>query len=250
MEIPWELLFLVVAGFFAGVINTLAGGGSLITLPLLIFMGLPSAEANGTNRIALMVQNISGTFGFRSKGISIFPFALYLAVPALIGAIIGANVAVDMDDALFNRLLAIIMVGVVLIMVLKPKAGRGFTSERLTGKYRWFGMLAFLFIGFYGGFIQAGVGFLIILALSSINHLSLVKSNATKLFVVLIYMSGAIVMFILNDKVHWTYGIIMAIGNASGAWIASRWSVRKGDGLVRKFLVVAVIALAIKLWFF
>ena len=111
-------------------------------------------------------------------------------------------------------------------------------------------MIAFLFIGFYGGFIQAGVGFFIILALSMINKLPLFKANAVKLFVVLMYMIVAIGTFILNDKIHWQYGLVMAVGNASGAWLASRWSVKKGDGLVKKFLLVAVIALAIKLWFF
>lgn len=250
MEFTWELLLLVAAGFAAGVINTLAGGGSLITLPLLIFMGLPSAVANGTNRVALMIQNISGTLGFKSRGVAVFPFSIYLAIPAVIGALIGANIAVDMDDALFNRLLAIVMIGVVVLMVFRPGSKITNTGERLRGKYLWFAMLAFLFIGFYGGFIQAGVGFLILLALSFINGLPLFKANAVKLFVVLIYMTAAIILFIVNDKVNWGYGLVMAVGNAAGAWFASRWSVKKGDKLVKRFLLVTVIALAIKLWFF
>ncbi|PQB05946.1 sulfite exporter TauE/SafE family protein [Aureitalea marina] len=250
MDFPWELLALVLAGFIAGVINTISGGGSLITLPLLIFFGLPAAMANGTNRIALLMQNISGTLGFRSKGISNYPFSLYISLPALIGAFIGANLAVDIDDALFNRLLAIVMVVVVAFMVFKPGERWAPKKEELTGKRLVYAMIAFFFIGLYGGFIQVGVGIFILLALSSINGLSLVKSNATKLFVVLIYQLIAVATFIYYDMINWKYGLILALGNASGAWFASRWSVKKGDKLVKRFLIVTVIALAIKLWFF
>ena len=250
MDFPWELIALVIAGFVAGVINTISGGGSLITLPLLIFFGLPAAMANGTNRIALLMQNISGTLGFRSKGVNNQPFSLYVSIPAVIGAFIGANLAVDISDALFNRLLAIVMVVVVAFMVFKP--GRKWTpqTEQLTGKRLVYSMIAFFFVGLYGGFIQVGVGIFILLVLSSINGLSLVKSNATKMFVVLVYQLVAVATFVYYDMINWKFGLILAIGNASGAWFGSRWSVKKGDTLVKKFLVVTVIALAIKLWFF
>ena len=250
MDFPWELIALVVAGFAAGVINTISGGGSLITLPLLIFFGLPAAMANGTNRIALLMQNITGTLGFRSKGISNYPFSLYISIPAVIGAFIGANLAVDIDDALFNRLLAIVMVVVVAFMVFKPGSKWTPQTEQLTGRRLVYAMIAFFFIGLYGGFIQVGVGIFILLALSSISGLSLVKSNATKLFVVLIYQLIAVATFAYYDMINWKYGLVLAAGNGSGAWIASRWSVKKGDNLVKKFLIVTVIALAIKLWFF
>jgi uncharacterized membrane protein YfcA len=250
LDFPWELILLVLAGFVAGVINTISGGGSLLTLPFLIFLGLPAAMANGTNRIALLLQNVSGTLGFRSKGINNQPFSLYMSIPALIGAFIGARFAVDVSDALFNRLLAVVMVVVVAFMVFKP--GRSWTpeTEQLTGKRLIYGMIAFFFVGLYGGFIQVGVGIFILLALSSINGLSLVKSNATKMFVVLIYQLVAVATFVYYDMINWKYGLILAMGNTTGAWFGSRWSVKKGDGLVKKFLVVTVIALAVKLWFF
>ena len=123
-------------------------------------------------------------------------------------------------------------------------------QERLTGKYLWLGILVFFFFGIYGGFINAGLGFLMILFLHFINRMSLIRANATKVTVVFIYMISALVVFALNDKVNWKVGLILAIGNGSGAWFARRFSVKKGDGFIKTFLVVMVVGMAIKLWFF
>ncbi len=245
-----DALILIVVGFFAGVINILAGGGSLLTLPVMIFLGIPSNIANGTNRIAIIIQNIFAVRGFQSKGVSSFPFSIYLSISALIGAIIGANLAVDINNDLFNKILAIVMVLIVIYMVFKPKIDLNQVSERVTGKHLWIGILLFFFVGIYGGFIQAGVGFIILLVLSSVNNMSLVKSNAIKVFVALIYSLAAVAIFTYNNSINWVYGIILAIGNASGGWLASRWSVKKGDGAVRIVLTVMVVVMAIKLWFF
>ncbi|NAS30032.1 TSUP family transporter [Flavobacteriaceae bacterium R38] len=250
MEYGWELILLVIAGFAAGFINTLAGGGSLLTLPMLIFIGLPSSVANGTNRIAIILQNFSAVMGFKSKGVSTFPFNVYLGISALIGALIGAQIAVDIKGEVFNRILAIIMIVVVLIIVFKPKMDLANMEERLTGKQLWLGIIAFFFFGIYGGFINAGLGFIVLLFLHYVNKMTLVRSNATKVAVVLIYTLGALVVFILNDKINWGIGLILSIGNASGAWLASRWSVRKGDKVIKTFLFVMVVVMAVKLWFF
>lgn len=246
----FDAIILVIVGVIAGAINILAGGGSLLTLPVMIFLGLPSNIANGTNRIAIIIQNIFAVKGFQSKGVSTYPFSLYLAIPAIIGSIIGANLAVDIDDQLFNKILAIIMSIIVVYMVAKRKTEVKDIIERLSGKHLWLSMILFFFVGIYGGFIQAGVGFIMLLILTSINRISLVKGNAVKVFVALIYSIAAVAIFAYNDSINWIYGLILAIGNAIGGWFASRWSVKKGDGVVKKFLVVMVIAMSIKLWFF
>ena len=245
-----EILALIVIGFVAGAINTIAGGGSLLTLPILIFLGLPPNVANGTNRIAILFQNIFTTAGFKSKGIVTFPFSIYVGISALVGSLIGAQIAVDIKGETFNKILAIIMVIIVFYMVFKLKSSFTETLERTSGKSLWLSIILFFFVGIYGGFIQAGVGFIILLILSSINNLSLVKSNAVKVMVVLIYTVASVMIFAYNDKINWTMGLTLAVGNSVGGWFASRWSVNKGDGLVRKFLIVMVILLAIKLWFF
>jgi uncharacterized protein len=156
---------LILVGILAGVINTLAGGGSLLTLPVLIFMGLPPNVANATNRIGIAFQALIGTAGYRSKGVSNFPFNIYLGISALLGSLIGAQIAVDIKGDTFNKVLAIIMILVVAIIVFKPKVSSMKLPERLTGKYLVFAIIGFFFIGIYGGFINAGIGFVIILFL-------------------------------------------------------------------------------------
>jgi len=140
------------------------------------------------------------------------------------------------------------MLIVVVFMIFKPKVALADVTERLQGKYLVLSILAFFVIGIYGGFIQAGVGIFILLALTSINQIGLVKSNAIKALVVFIYTIGALAVFALNDQINYVYGFVLAIGNASGGWIGSRWSVKKGDGIVKVFLIIMVIAMAIKLW--
>ncbi|WP_350285634.1 sulfite exporter TauE/SafE family protein [uncultured Croceitalea sp.] len=246
----YHYLLLIVVGFIVGFINTIAGGASLLSLPTLIFLGLPPAVANGTNRVAIIVQTAVATAGFKSKGVSTFPFNVYLGISAFFGSIIGARIAVDIDDAVFNRILAIIMISVVLIIIFKPKIQLDDLEERLAGKYLWIGIIVFFFFGIYGGFINAGLGFLMILFLHFVNKMTLIRANATKVVVVFTYMLSALAVFALNDKVNWFVGLVLALGNGTGAWVASRFSVRKGDGFIKSFLVIMVLVMAVKLWFF
>jgi uncharacterized membrane protein YfcA len=238
------------AGLLAGIINTLAGGGSLITLPLLIFLGLPSADANASNRVGIFLQNIFAVKGFSSKGVSVFPYAYYVAASAMLGAIIGAYIAVDISNQLFNRILAVVMILVMVITVLKPMLLNLNASEAFTTKKKALSIILFFGIGIYGGFIQAGIGFLIIAVLTNIHGLNMAKTNSIKVFVVLCYTTLAVIIFIIEDKVRWEYGLSLAAGTSIGGWLASRWSVEKDDKWIRGFLLVTVFALAIKLWFF
>ncbi|WP_457616837.1 sulfite exporter TauE/SafE family protein [Lutibacter sp.] len=250
MDIYLEIGMLIAIGLVAGAINTVAGGGSLLTLPILIFLGLPPNIANGTNRIAILFQNIFTTAGFKSKGVLTFPFSIYVGISALFGAILGAQIAVDIKGETFNKILAIIMLVVVFYMVFKPKTTVKSLTEKVKGKHLYLSIILFFFIGIYGGFIQAGVGFIMLLVLSSVNNLTLVKSNAVKVTVVLIYTIASVAVFAYNHKIDWQLGIFLAIGNAIGGWVTSRWSVRKGDTIIKNILIVMVIVMAIKLWFF
>lgn len=243
-------MLLVAVGFVVGFINTVAGGASLISLPVLIFLGLPPAVANGTNRVAIVLQNAAAVAGFKSKGVNTFPFNLYLGISALMGSILGAYIAVDIKGETFNRILAIIMITVVVLITFKPKVKLEDLQERLTGKYLWLGIFVFFFIGIYGGFINAGIGFVIILYLNMVHRMNLVRVNATKVAVVFMYTLSALGVFIFHDKIIWKVGLVLAIGNIAGAWLSSRISVAKGDSYIKGFLVVMVIALAIRLWFF
>lgn len=244
-----EGAMLIAAGIFAGFINTIAGGGSLLTLPLMIFLGLPSAEANASNRVAIFMQNIFSVAGFKSKGVAVFPFALWVAIPAVVGAIIGSKIAVDISGELFNKILAVIMLLVMGITIFKPKMEID-GVELLDKKRVWISVVIFFFVGVYGGFIQAGIGFLMIAALTSVHHFGMAKTNSIKVFVALTYTVSALVVFYLSGKIRWDFGLTLAVGNATGAWIASRWSVGVSDKIIRMILLVMVIVLSVKLWFF
>ncbi|RKR13258.1 hypothetical protein CLV91_1973 [Maribacter vaceletii] len=250
MEEWYYYPLLIIVGFVVGFINTLAGGGSLLSLPVLIFLGLPSNVANGTNRVAIVIQTAIATAGFKSKGVSTFPFNVYLGLAAFLGSIIGANLAVDIKGETFNKILSMVMMVVVFIILFKPKIKITDLEERVTGKYLWIGLIVFFFFGIYGGFINAGLGFIMILFLHYVNRMNLVRANVTKVMVVFVYMLSALAVFVLNDKVNWKIGLILAIGNGSGAWFASRIAVTKGDGLIKTFLIVMVVIMSIKLWFF
>lgn len=245
-----EIIILIVSGFIAGVINTLAGGGSLLTLPILIFLGLPPGVANGTNRIGILMQSISGTLGYKSKGISTYPFNLYLGISASIGAIIGAQIAIDIRGDLFNKILAIIIVIVGLLIVFKPKNNIKALQERIKGKYLYVSCLGFFFIGIYGGFINAGIGIVIMFFLTRYNRLSLIKTNAAKVALVGVYTIGALALFAYNEKVNWSMGLWLSFGTIFGAWFTSRYSVRKGEKVVKLSLLIMVVVMAFKLWFF
>lgn len=243
-------LILLGVGLFTGVINTLAGGGSLITLPLFIFMGLPSTEANASNRIGVFLQSLVAVGGFKSKGVSVFPFAWYVSITALAGCVIGAYYAVDIRGELFNKILAVVMVIVMTLTVLKPYLMKKGMEEVFTPQRKALSIAMFFVVGLYGGFIQAGVGFLIIATLTSIHGLNMAKTNSIKSFVIVCYTLVALGIFWWEDQIRWDYGLTLAAGNSAGGWIASRWSVGKDDKWIRLILIITVFGMAVKLWFF
>ena len=246
MEI-WHIPVIFTAGILAGFINTLAGGGSLLTLPILIFLGLPTAVANGTNRIAIVAQCAFAVAGFKKKGVSNFKLSLLLSTPAIIGAIIGAYFAVDISDVLFRRVLAVIMLLVLGLILWNPRQDSSGNSNSLGRRQLITAMTVFFFIGIYGGFIQVGVGFIIIAALTTITKFNLVVTNSHKVFIAGIYTVFALIVFAFNDKVCWEIGVCLAAGMGLGGWIGSHWAVAKGERWIRVVLAICVVAMVIKL---
>lgn len=243
-------LLLIALGFIAGFLNTVAGGGTLLTLPILLFMGLPAPLAQGTNRVAILLQTYTAVRGFKSKGVSTYPFSLYVGIAALIGSIIGAYLALDFDGKPFNRMLAVVMIMVLILTIFNPNKNLKELTEKLTGKPLVISLIVFFFLGIYGGLINAGIGFLMLIALPYINGMNLLRANATKVFVAFVYTIGAVAVFAWNDKIDYGLATVLSIGNVSGAWFGSRWAVKKDENIIKMFLIVTVTALAIKLWFF
>ena len=239
-----HILLILLAGTAGGFINTLAGGGSLITLPALIFLGLPSAVANGTNRIAIMVQNLVAIGNFKQKGYSNFKLSIMLGLPAIIGAIIGSQLAVSLPEAIFNQILAVVMVIMLGLILWNPTRKSKQATENISHQRKTIAIGTFFLIGIYGGFIQAGVGIIIITALSLITGSSLVKINSIKVSIVAIYMLFSLTVFILNGKINWGLGFILAVGNSLGAWLGSTLAVAKGEKIVKVVLTIAVLIMA------
>ncbi len=244
-----DYIYLILAGLCAGFINVIAGGGSLITLPLMIFLGVPSVVANASNRVALLAQNIVSVSNFKKNNIISGKYPVYLGISALLGAILGAFIAVDIPEKLLNKILSIVMV-LVAILILTTPTFKIEQKERLDFKNKLVGVIVFFFIGIYGGFLHAGIGFIMILSLVKINRFSLLKTNAIKVTVALIYTISALAVFIWQDVVDWKVGLIVAIGSSTGGWLGSHFSIKKGDVWIKRILLVAIIIMAIKLWLF
>jgi uncharacterized membrane protein YfcA len=242
-----HVLLLFGTGIAAGFLNTVAFGGSLLALPVLIFLGLPTAVANGTNRIAIFCQNFSAIIGFRRKGVSDFGYSILLAIPAVIGAVIGAIIAVDIRDAVFNLILAVVMITMLVLTLINPTERLKERIESRDKRSQIIAMVVFFFIGIYGGFIQAGVGLLVITALRLLTGIDLVRTNAIKVFVIFFYTVIALGIFIMKGKVDWYLGPTLAVGNACGAWLGSHWAVAKGEKWIKVMLIVAVVAFAVRL---
>lgn len=238
---PFLILFAV--GLAAGVINVMAGGGSTLTLPTLIFLGLDSATANGTNRVAIVLQNVFATQSFRREKVSRLRQSLTFGLWTVPGAIAGAIAAVQISDEWFRRILGIVMIGVVISMLL-PR-GKQTTSDK--GIQSWWIYPSLFGIGFYGGFIQVGVGFLIMAAFYHLLKLDLVFVNMHKVTVVLVYTIPALLVFALTKHVDWVLGLGLAAGNSTGGWWAAKLSVRRGEKAIRYVLIVAVLIMAGKI---
>ncbi len=245
----WQIPLLIAVGIVAGILNVLAGGGSLLTLPLLIFMGLPSAVANGTNRIAIFCQNIFAIRGFRKRGVLPLQLALLCTPPALLGSWLGANLAINLDDQMFKRILAMIMLGVLTFTAIDPM--KRFRSEDIAfGFWRKAIMvISFFGVGIYGGFVQAGVGFLVITALL-VHGLDLVRINAIKVFVIFAYTFIALGVFIYHGQINYTLGFALAAGNSIGGMLGPKLAVDRGHDWIKRVVTVTVAVFALKLLFF
>lgn len=233
-------------GFIVAPINVGAGGGSTLTLPLLIFLGLDSSVANGTNRVAVLVQSVASTASFRNRNVSDLGLSFKLSLCTLPGAIIGAWLAVDISSLWFNRILAIVMIGIIATFFLPPPKSN-ITEAIDSGRPNWLVYPAMVVVGFYGGFIQAGVGFLLMAALRGILGLDLVRVNMHKVAIVFIYTIPILGIFMFTGNVHWLYAIALSAGSAVGGWMAAGWTVTKGERWIKMILVVAIVIMAIRL---
>lgn len=237
----FTIALLIISGLFVGFINTLAGGGTVISIALLMALGLPPAVANGTNRIAVIFQNLTSTYQFRKQELLPLRKATMLAIPTIIGSVIGAYIASDIDEDFFKRALAVIMLIMMVFIIIKPSVWLKERKELTEKKITLLQYFIFFAIGIYGGFIQIGVGYYLLAAIVLGSGFDLIKANAIKVWIVLLYTMAAIIVFIIHDQVHWKYGLIHSVGNIAGAWIASKAAVNKGVSFVRWVIIFVIL---------
>ncbi len=237
----------ILVGIVAGFINTLAGSGSLLTLPLLMFLGLPANVANGTNRIAILLQNIVGVGSYRHQKVFSYSEGIWLAIPATAGSFFGSLFAVHFNERIMGLFIGGLLVFMFFVILLKPERWLKEKAGKIDGSPSFWRIVIFFFIGIYGGFIQAGVGFFLLAGLVFGAGADLLKANALKLFITLVYTTVALIVFFVNDLVDIKIGLILAVGNMIGAWIGTRSAVKRGPEFIRIILLVAIFISALKL---
>lgn len=241
-----EYLACAVVGFIAGVINVIAAGGSFLTLPLLLFLGFPAAVANGTNRVGVLAQNVSGVWGFHRHKVIDWRWSCAVSLPALVGAALGVWGALSVPDLAFRRILSILMLVLTLGTLLQRRFGAA-PPDQPRRPWHWTMVGGFFVVGLYGGFIQAGVGFLI-LAVTTIAGLDLVRGNAVKVFSVMLLTLLSLAVFARTGHVDWPAGLALGAGNLLGGIVGVRIAVRRGHHWLEHVVTATVIIFAVMLW--
>lgn len=240
-----EIVLLLASGVLVGIINTLGGGGSVITMSLFMAMGMPIGVANGTNRIAVLLQNFSATVAFLRKGMLHVRSGVLLSLPAIFGNIFGAMVATKVDESVFKICLSVVL-AIILIYLLLGK-----DNEQVTGghglKIKWWHYLVFFIVGFYGGYIYIGLGFLILAVAIWTMKLDIITANVIKGFVIFLSTPFALAVFIYNGQVEWMAGLLHGVGNIFGALLASHWAMSWGVKFVRWFTLFIIVVFFVDL---
>ena len=248
MEI-WQYAILFLIGIVVGFVNVMAGGGSLLSLPVMLFMGVPGPVANGTNRIAILAQMATAVVAFFRKGYSDFKLSLTLALAAVPGAVAGALVAVRIEGMWFNRILAVIMLAVMLVMATQKQSAE-YTGTPARKPRLVLAHVLMAVLGIYGGFIQVGAGFLLMPILYNTLGLDLIRVNMHKTFIITVYTTAALVVFAWQVELFWILGLTLALGTSVGAWLSAQVQVTHGGRIIRLVLNTVLALFIVKLLFF
>lgn len=241
---------LVLAGLIAGWVNTLAGGGSLLTVPALMWYGLPADLANGTSRIAVLAQGVTATLGFWREDKLEWKLLWPVAAPSVVGALFGAYAATLIPNHILTPLVIATLVIMAASMFLNPKNfAPPPSAEALDPRGRPLAQLALFAAGFYGGFLQAGVGIVLLFVFARLLRIDLIRGNGLKVAVVFLYSIVVVLIFAARARVAWLSGAALALGQIGGAIVGVRFSIRMGQDVVQKVLFVLIVLMALALLF-
>lgn len=242
-----EIISLILLGTVSGFINMFAGGGSMLVVPFLIFLGLPANVANATNRVAILLQNIVSTTTFKQKKVLDLKADYKLLIPITLGSIGGALLAVDIQEDILEKVIGTLLLVLFCMILFDPNRWVKANAEQAKAKNPIVRFLIFFGIGFYGGFIQIGVGFFLLAGLVLGCGVDLLKANALKVMLILIYTLIALFIFIYYGLIDWSIGFILSCGNMLGAWLGTRLSIQWGAKYIRYILLAAILIVAVKL---
>ncbi|PKQ63245.1 hypothetical protein BZG02_10535 [Labilibaculum filiforme] len=235
------ICLLLLAGFTVGFINTIAGSGTVISYYLFMFLGLSAPITNGTIRLGVILQTLVASYNFKKQNVLELKKGFKLALPTVLGSILGAQIAISIDKDFFEILVAGVMLLMGLLLFFKPNrwlVGSQILQEKKIGLKQF---IIFFAIGVFGGFIHIGVGIFLIGVLVLEMGYDLIKANALKVFIVLLYSPFALIIFIMNDQIHYGIGAIAAIGNIFGAYVASHFAVNWGANFIRWILLIIIL---------
>jgi len=241
-----ESLVVVAAGILVGFINTLAGGGSVISLSLLLILGLPATIANGTNRMSVFFQTTSSVTAFWRKKMFTTRKIWWLILPATIGSVAGAWMATGIKSEILEIAMVIIMAFMLVFIFMKPEKWMKENTAFLQKKIQWWQVGLFFAIGLYAGFLQVGVGYFLLMGLVLGVGFELVKANAVKNLIVLFSATVSLAIFLVSDQVNYLYGLLLSAGSVIGAYIASMMAIKKGGSFIRWVIVASVILAVLK----
>jgi hypothetical protein len=242
----WIYLLLPLAGFVAGVVNTIAGGGSFLVLPCLMLLGMPEQVANGTNRVAIALQSLYSVRAYHERRPIDRASVLRLLAPSLPGLAAGFVLATVLSPRAFRSVVGVLFLAFVAFMLIQPKLLLE-KKERVRKWPRGVEAAVFFGIGMYAGFLQAGVGLLVLVALSALQGRELVDANGIKLGIIAIWIVPSVVWFAVNRQVEWVPGLAVGVGNFFGARLGAKWAVQKGNQLIFTFLVIVMVATGVSL---
>lgn len=232
------LVALGVAGIVSGMVNTIAGGGSLLTLPILMALGLPPSVANGTIRVGIVVQNLSSAITFHRRGFREYALFGRLVIPVVLGAAVGTGLATQLADDSLRIVFGVALAGWAVLLILRP--GRFVEPPKEPRPAGWLALVLGALVGLYGGFLQAGVGFPMLALLVLYLGYGAVEANGVKVILVLAYTMVSLPMFALAGQVAWREGAALAVGAMVGGWLGTRLQIRGGAKFVRWVVVVMV----------
>ena len=225
-----SITILVFVGCLAGFLNTIAGGGSMLSLPTLLFLEIPSSIANGTNRIAIIAQALPAAIVYFRKGFGDIAQSFVLSILLLPGSILGAYLGTQIDDKTFDRIVATILTITALSMFFAKTDRENDCGNKTANSIKRRSLVypLVLLLGFYGGFIHIGIGFLIIFILHKIGGLSLIATNTHKILIVVPYSVISLLIFWGEVSVLWHAGVSLALGTMFGGWVGAQVTIKDG----------------------